>query len=64
MDYLPSHDLEVIRYLENKDPKVELEGAIYQFKSERSSRSGIFSDYQSLHKYCKKQKTYLKKRLK
>jgi hypothetical protein len=43
MDYLPSHDLELIRYLENKDPKVELEGAIYQFKSERSSRSGIFS---------------------
>lgn len=43
LDYLPSHDLELVKYLENKDPKSELEGAIYQFKSEKSSRTGIFS---------------------
>lgn len=42
LDYLPQHDFEVLHNLQNKDPKTELNGAIYELKSQQSSKTGIF----------------------
>ena len=43
LDHLPQKDFEVLQYLGSKDSKIELEGSIYQFRTQMLNHTGLFS---------------------